>query len=108
LNVFRAPIAAWLQFRSRARVRTADFHWVAGADLVTFHESSPGNHRGFCRNCGSPILTRFDSDSSVFSLPLGVLDDDPGIRPQRHVYVASKAPWFTISDNLPQFAELPQ
>jgi len=23
-------------------------------------------------------------------------------------YVASKAPWFTISDDLPQFAELPK
>jgi len=25
-----------------------------------------------------------------------------------HVYVASKAPWFTIADDLPQFAELPR
>jgi hypothetical protein len=93
-------------FRSRARVRAADFHMVAGADLLTFYQSSPGNHRGFCRVCGSPVLTKFDSDSSIFSLPLGALDGDPGIRPQRHVYVASKAPWFTITDDLPRFAEL--
>ena len=95
-------------FRSRARVRAADFRMVAGEDLVAFYESSPGNHRGFCRICGSPILTKFDSDRSVFSLRLGLLDGDPGIRPQRHVHVASKAPWFTISDDLPQFAELPR
>ena len=95
-------------FRSRARVQAADFRWISGEHLVTFFESSPGNHRGFCRVCGSPILTKFDFDASVFSLPLGVLDDDPGIRPQFHVYVASKAPWFTISDDLPQFAELPK
>jgi hypothetical protein len=95
-------------FRSRARVRAADFHWVAGEELLTFYESSPGNHRGFCRICGSPILTKFDIDNSIFSLPLGPLDDDPGIQPQLHVYVASKAPWFTISDDLPQFAELPR
>ena len=81
---------------------------VAGEDLVAFYESSPGNHRGFCRICGSPILSKFDSDRSVFSLPLGLLDGDPGIRPQQHVHVASKAPWFTISDDLPQFAELPR
>ena len=52
-------------FRSRARVRAADFHWVAGEELLTFYESSPGNHRGFCRICGSPILTRFDIDNSI-------------------------------------------
>jgi hypothetical protein len=95
-------------FRSRARVHAADFRLLAGEDLLTFYESSPGNHRGFCRVCGSPMLTKFDSDSAVLSLPLGALDDDPGIRPQLHVHVASKAPWFTITDGLPQFVELPR
>ena len=92
-------------FRSRATVRSADFRWTAGEHLLAFFESSPGNHRGFCRVCGSPLLSKFDSDTSVFGLPLGALDDDPGIRPKMHVYVADKAPWFTITDDLPQFAE---
>jgi hypothetical protein len=95
-------------FRSRARVCCEDFRWTAGEHLLTFFESSPGNHRGFCRVCGSPMLTKFDTDASVFSLPLGALDDDPGIRPKLHVYVASKAPWFVISDDLPRFSELPK
>jgi hypothetical protein len=95
-------------FRSRARVRAADFRWIAGEELLTFFESSPGNRRGFCRVCGSPILSKYDWDTSVLGLPLGALDDDPGVRPQMHVYVASKAPWFTISDDLPQFAQLPR
>jgi hypothetical protein len=94
-------------FRSRARTRAADFRLLAGEELLTFYESSTGNHRGFCRVCGSPVVTKFDSDTSVVSLPLGALDGDPGIRPQMHVHVASKAPWFTITDDLPQFAELP-
>jgi hypothetical protein len=97
-----------LPFREIARVRTADFRWIAGKHLLTFFESSPGNHRGFCRVCGSPILSKFDADVSLISLPLGALDDDPGIRPEMHVYVASKAPWSTISDDLPQFSELPR
>src|SRR5580704_11136558 len=69
-------------FRSRASVKSADFEFVSGEELITFYESSPGNHRGFCRVCGSPILSKFDADMSVLSLPLGALDDDPGIRPQ--------------------------
>lgn len=94
-------------FRSRARVKADDFRWMQGAELVTYYESSPGNHRGFCRVCGSPLLSRFDHDPRFYGLPLGALDDDPGIKPGFHVFVAYKAPWYDITDELPQFAELP-
>ena len=94
-------------FRSRASVRAADFRWVQGEDLLTWSESSPGNHRGFCRVCGSPLLSRFDFEPSFYGLPLGALDDDPGVRPKIHMFVAFKAPWFEITDDLPQYAELP-
>src|SRR5438445_2506039 len=93
--------------RSRAAVKAADFEWVQGAALVSFYESSPGNHRGFCRVCGSPILSKFDAHPSYCGLPLGALDDDPRIRPALHVHVSSKAPWFTITDDLPQLPEGP-
>jgi hypothetical protein len=95
-------------FRSRAAVSAADLVWVAGEALVTFYESSPGNHRGFCRVCGSPILSRFDANPSAYGIPLGILDDDPHVRPEFHVHVASKAPWFTITDDLPQHAHVPE
>ncbi len=36
---------------------------------------------------------------------MGTLDDDPGIRPQVHIFVASQAPWYDIPDPLPQHAE---
>ena len=94
-------------FRSRARVKADDFRWTQGAELVTYYESSPGNHRGFCRLCGSPLLSHFDYNPRSYGLPLGALDDDPGIKPGFHVFVASKAPWYDITDELPQFAELP-
>ncbi len=44
------------------------------------------------------------STSSV-EIALGILDDDPGIRVPHHIFVASKAPWFEITDDLPQFPE---
>ena len=89
-------------FRSRATLKAADFEWVQGEGCVTFYESSPGNHRGFCRVCGSPIVSKFDAHPNYLGLPLGALDDDPGIRPKVHMHVASKAPWFAITDDLPQ------
>jgi len=38
---------------------------------------------------------------------MGTLDDDPGIKPSAHIYVGSKAPWYEITDTLPQFKEFP-
>jgi len=36
------------------------------------------------------------------SVPAGLLEDDPGVRPRLHVFTASKAPWWEINDDLPQ------
>jgi len=94
-------------FRSRAGIRARDFRWVSGEELITWFESSPGNHRGFCSRCGSPLLSRFDSRPDVYGLPLGCLDTDPGVRPGMHVFVGSKAPWFDITDALPRYQEFP-
>jgi hypothetical protein len=93
-------------FRSRARVRLEDFRWVQGEELVKYFESSPGFHRGFCGVCGSPIVNRPERTPEL-GIALGGLDDDPGVRPERHFFVGSKAPWFEITDDLPQHAELP-
>jgi hypothetical protein len=40
-------------------------------------------------------------------VPAGSLDDAPGMAPQAHIFVGSKAPWFEITDEIPQFAEYP-
>lgn len=96
------PEGAWHGFRSRAGVKASDFRWTAGDDLITWYESSPGTDRGFCSRCGSPLLSRFSFAPDVYGLPLGALDDDPDIRPGLHVYVADKAPWYEITDGLPQ------
>ncbi|SAI65660.1 Uncharacterized conserved protein [Bordetella ansorpii] len=89
-------------FRSRATVLAKDFAWTQGENQITWYASSPGNYRGFCSACGTPLLSRFDQMPDVYGLPLGALDDDPGIKPERHVHVDSKAPWHDIADDLPR------
>jgi hypothetical protein len=42
------------------------------------------------------------SDSPWFEVAAGTLDDDPGLRPERHIFVEARAPWFAIADGLPQ------
>ena len=94
-------------FRTRAAVRREDFRFTQGESLLTRYESSPGHYRCFCSRCGSPIVSVFDADPSTVGLPFGALDDDPGVRPLCHVHVASKAPWYDITDELPRFDEVP-
>jgi hypothetical protein len=48
-----------------------------------------------------------ESKPDVVDVVLGVLDDDPGVRPACHIFVGSKAPWYEITDNLPQHATRP-
>jgi hypothetical protein len=56
--------------------------------------------------CGSSLPVP-NPDAANFFLPAGTLDEDPGVRPAAHIFVASKAPWLEISDDLPQFDEYP-
>jgi hypothetical protein len=91
-------------FRPRAAVASADFHWRAGADLLVRYPSSRGEERTFCRVCGATLVTLFRDRPDQLGLALGTLDDDPGVRASAHVFVASKAPWFEIEDDLPCFS----
>lgn len=92
-------------FRTSCRIRSADWKTLKGEELIRFYESSPGEHKAFCSVCSSSLFTRFDAKPDVYGFPLGTLDTDPGARPGRHVFVASKAPWFEITDDLPQHDE---
>ena len=39
---------------------------------------------------------------------LGSLRDAPSLLPQNHMFVGSKAPWYEIRDDLPQFDRYPE
>jgi hypothetical protein len=46
-------------------------------------------------------------DGAFAHVTFGTLVDPPTICPRAHIFVGSKAPWFSISDGLPQFEEFP-
>ena len=53
-----------------------------------------------CTRCPSRVPEPCNSEP-VFEIPAGALDDDPLIRPDKHIYVEFKAPWENITDALP-------
>ena len=93
-------------FRTRASIIASDFKFISGEDLLKFYESSPGERRSFCDVCGATIITKFDSIPDTYGFALGTLDTDPEISIQRHIFTKYKAPWFEITDDLPQIEEL--
>ena len=48
---------------------------------------------------------RIDPDRGIAIVPLGALDDDPGMKAADHIHVASKCEWHDITDDLPVFEE---
>ena len=63
--------------------------------------------QAFCRTCGSKVPWWIEG-RSLWNVPLGGLDDDPGVKPSEHIFVGSKTPWFEIHDDLPQHEAWPR
>jgi hypothetical protein len=92
-------------FQSFAAAGEAGFRWLRGQGGIQRYESSPGFFRSFCGRCGSKVPS--DASEGRIFVWLGNLDGDPGVRPQAHIFAASKAPWYEISDTLPRFDAWP-
>jgi hypothetical protein len=82
------------------------FRWVRGEDALLRYQSSPQGVRNSCGVCGSTVPMASETPALAL-LPAGPLEGDPGIRPQAHIFVGSKAPWYTITDDVPQHEEYP-
>jgi hypothetical protein len=74
-----------------------------GADKLLIFGDENGND-AHCRLCGS-LLYSVVRDGAFVHVAMGTLVDEPAIRPSAHIFVGSKAPWFTITDDLPQYRE---
>jgi catechol 2,3-dioxygenase-like lactoylglutathione lyase family enzyme len=57
-----------------------------------------------CAACGS-LLFSVVREGEWAHVALGSLVDGPTMPPAKHIFVGSKAPWFEITDDLPQFEE---
>lgn len=88
-------------------IKSAEFKLLTDPAVLKEYSSSEGVYRVFCGNCGAPIYSRRDNDPAHYRLRLGLLDTPLPQPPQAHIFVASKAEWEQICDNLPQYAERP-
>ena len=90
-------------FGANGFVNQKDFKFVSGESYLSAYESSPGKVRCFCKTCGSPIISKRDSDPEKLRVRLGTLDTDILERPTGHIFVSDKVNWFEVNDDLPKY-----
>ena len=66
-----------------------------------YYRSSEWLERGFCPECGTPLVVR---DSTGFGVTIGSLDHPEDFPPTCHCGIESQVPWLKIDDNLPRRA----
>ncbi len=79
------------------------FELTHGAETLRAYRASPHKRRWFCGKCGSPIYSEVDA-GPVLRLRAGSLDEPVTLTPVGHIFVADKAAWDCIQDDLPQHA----
>jgi hypothetical protein len=90
-------------FKPFAGIEREKLQVTEGSDsLLVFGEEDLNDTR--CAACGS-LLFSVVRDGAYVHVALGSLVDAPSLRPTVHIFVGSKAPWFEITDDLPQFEE---
>lgn len=92
-------------FRTRASIKKSQFKWVTGEHLLSTFHSSDNVIKTFCSICGSNLMSFYVNAPDLVGVPLGGLEQDPGSKPIANIFVGSKAPWYQITDGLPQHQE---
>lgn len=103
----RCRKASGSAFAAFVGVEAADYRLLAGAELIGSYDAPilrapPAYRSSFCSRCGSPVPNP-DPAADWFEIPAGLLDGEPGVRPDKHIFVEFCAPWFEITDELRRF-----
>jgi hypothetical protein len=100
----RCRAATGTAFKAFAGIEREQLAITVGDDRLMIVGEADANHTR-CGSCGS-LLFSVVRDGAFVHVALGSLVDAPSIRPTEHIFVGSKAPWYEITDTLPQREEL--
>jgi len=92
-------------FKPFGGVKLENLKLVSGESHVLIYGGEDA-HDVHCKSCGSFLYSEF-SPRAYAHVAFGTLVDAPSLRPTAHIFVGSKAPWYEITDGLPQHDEFP-
>jgi len=93
-------------FASTAGVSREHFRWVKGVDQLKAFASSPGKLRHFCAVCGTHLVAERPAQPHVI-LRVATLDEDPGVRPEMHIWCSHDVPWLKDEKSVQHYPEWP-
>src|SRR5213592_4521234 len=88
----RCRAATGSAFKPFAGIESGKLEVLEGGDSLLVHGEETLNDTR-CAKCGS-LLYSVVRDGEYVHVALGSLVDEPGMRPTKHIFVGSKAPWF--------------
>lgn len=90
-------------FATNIPVPTAQLRFIRGESDLSVYTSSPGKERVFCCHCGSPVFSRRAARPDVVRIRAGLIDGPVNAPLASHAFTGSKADWWPIDDDLPQY-----
>lgn len=75
--------------------------WLTGTRAL--YESSPGRHRGFCKDCGCSLTWEAEVNGSWLGLHISTFDNPEMLPPVDHVFCDDAISWVELKDELPRF-----
>jgi hypothetical protein len=94
-------------FKPFAGIRRERLRIVKGEGAALIYGNGDDVHDVHCGTCGSLVYSVVREGAYVH-VAMGTLVDAPSIRPTGHIFVGSKASWYEIADDLPQYPEFPE
>lgn len=101
----RCRAATGSAFKAFAGIEREKLEITDGEHRVLVFGEEGSNHTR-CGVCGS-LLFSVVREGAYVHVAMGSLVDMPSLQPTKHIFVGSKAPWFEITDDLPQLEEYP-
>lgn len=77
-------------------VKTSGLKWYR-----SIQDETPDVHRGFCQECGSSLFWDPRGKQNI-SIAAGSIDPPTNLLTERHVWLAQKSDYYTVSDGLLQ------
>lgn len=86
---------------------TATLNWLSGANKVRqFNLPATQHSKCFCPTCGS-ALPVMQTNGGLLIVPAGSLNSEVRIRPNAHIFVASRAGWDDSLEGIPTADRFP-
>lgn len=92
-------------FKAFGGIEIEKFQITNGADQLVRYGDEVG-YDAHCGKCGFLVYSLV-REGTYAHVTYGTLVDNPSLLPTEHIFVGSKAAWFTITDDLPQHPEFP-